>query len=101
MGRKVYELMCKLFLEGKDVEYIFAHLFLTLEWNLMSQSENVVDCHAENIFWVEDALGFHFPKTKADQLGKQSDAIWHKNLPESNEPTPLHTSIICTPIGND
>ena len=77
MSWKVYELMCNIFLEGDDEEYNFAHAFLTLEWNLMSCSENVVDCHAENLLWTEDALGFHFPCTKTDQLGKRSDAIWH------------------------
>ena len=49
MSWKVYELMCNIFLEDDDEEYIFAHAFLTLEWNLMSRSENVVDCHAENL----------------------------------------------------
>lgn len=93
MGWKVYELMCKLFLEGEDDEYIFAHLFLTLEWNLMSRSENVVDCHAENIFWVEDALGFHFPKTKADQLGKRSDAVWHVYATPASPHTCTHLSL--------
>jgi len=48
MSWKVYELICNIFLEGDDEEYIFDHSFLTLEWNLMSRSENVLDCHAEN-----------------------------------------------------
>ncbi len=77
MGWKVYELMCRLFLEGDDPEYSFAHCFLTLEWNLMSRSENVVDCHAENIIWTDDLLGFTFPKSKTDQTGKNADSIWH------------------------
>ena len=77
MGWKVYEVMCRLFLEGDDPEYSFAHCFLTLEWNLMSRSENVVDCHAENIVWNDDSLGFTFPKSKTDQTGKNADSIWH------------------------
>ncbi len=93
MGWKVYELMCRLFLEGEDNEYTFAHLFLTLEWNLMSRSENVADCHADNIFWVEDSLGFHFPKTKADQLGKRSDAIWHVYATPDSPHTCVHLSL--------
>ncbi len=38
----------------------------------MSRSENVVDCHAENLLWTEDALGFHFhcTKTETDELGR-------------------------------
>ena len=77
MGWKVYEVMCRLFLEGDDPEYSFAHCFLTLEWNLMLRSENVVDCHAENIVWNDDSLGFTFPKSKTDQTGKNADSIWH------------------------
>ncbi len=77
MGWKVYELMCQLLLEGEDPEYSFAHCFLTLEWNLMSCSENVVDCHAKNISWMNDALGFCFPKSKTDQMGKNADSVWH------------------------
>ena len=49
MSWKVYELLCNILLEGDDEEYIFAHAFLTLEWNLMSHSENVVDCYAESL----------------------------------------------------
>ncbi len=64
MGWNVSNLMCSLFLEGDDPEYSFAHCFLMLEWNLMAQSENVVDCHAENIIWNDDSLGFTFPKSK-------------------------------------
>ncbi|KAL7469831.1 hypothetical protein ACHAXS_013690 [Conticribra weissflogii] len=77
MTFEAYELMCNLLLKEKDEAYVFAHLYLTLEWNLMSRSENVNDCHAENIIWLDDALGFHFPKSKTDQLGKRGDAVWH------------------------
>ena len=38
MSFEVYELMCECFLKGEDSEYIFAHAFLTLEWNLMARS---------------------------------------------------------------
>ncbi len=36
MGYNVYKLMCQILLQGDSTEYCFAHLFLTLEWNLMS-----------------------------------------------------------------
>ena len=93
MSWKVYELICNIFLEGDDEEYIFAHAFLTLEWNLMSRSENVVDCHAENLVWTEDALGFHFPRTKTDQLGKRSDAIWHVYATPNSPSTCCHLAL--------
>ncbi len=77
MGWKVYEVMCCLFLEGDNPEYSFAHCFLMLKWNSMSRSENVVDCHTENIVWNDDALGFAFPKSKTDQTSKNADSILH------------------------
>lgn len=73
----MYEVMCHLFLEFDNPEYSFAHCFLTLECNLMSRSENLVDCHAENIVWNDDSLGFTFPKSKTDQTSKNADSIWH------------------------
>ena len=100
MSWKVYELICNIFLEGDDEEYIFAHAFLTLEWNLMSRSENVVDCHAENLLWTEDALGFHFPRTKTDQLGKRSDAIWHVYATPNSPSTCCHLALACYLFAN-
>ncbi len=90
---KVYKPICKLFLEGEDDEYIFAHLVLTVEWNFMSILENIVTCQAENIYRVEDALGFHFPKTKADQLGKCSDTVWHVYATPASPQTCTHISL--------
>ena len=58
------------FLEDDDKEYIFATVFLTLEWNLMSRSENVVDCHAENLLWTEDTLGFFSLAPRPTNLGR-------------------------------
>ncbi len=89
----VYQLMCELFLAGNDREYIFAHLFLCLEWNLMARSENVADCHADNVFWINDGLGFHFPKTKCDQMGKRGDAIWHVYANPENPAICCHASL--------
>ena len=57
------------FLGGDDEEYIFACLCLTLEWNLMSCYENGFDCHAENLLWTEDALGFIFLAPRLTKLG--------------------------------
>ena len=93
MGWKVNELMSKLFMEGEDDEYIFAHAFLACEWNLMSQAENVEDCHVDNVVWIKDALGFHFPKTKTDQLGKRSDAIWHVYATPESPQTCTHLAL--------
>ena len=77
MGWKVYELMSKLFVEGKDNEYIFAHAFLTLKWNLMVRSENVVHAHILHVSWHADCLVFCFIKSKGDQMGWNHDQEWH------------------------
>ena len=93
MGWDVYELMCKLLQEGENDEYTFANCFLTLEWNLMARSENVVNCHSENITWKDDALCFNFPKSKGDQYGKRSDAVWHVYATPHNPITCPHLAL--------
>ncbi len=42
MGFDVYKKMCKLMMKEEAKEFIFASAFLTLEWNLMAKSENVL-----------------------------------------------------------
>lgn len=34
----------------------------------MSNSDNVVDCHAENIIWNGNSLGFTSPESKHKKL---------------------------------
>ncbi len=65
--------MFKLFMMGE--EFNFACSFLTLEWNLMAQSENVVHAHMFHITWENDSLVFLF--MKSDQTGKNRDQVWH------------------------
>jgi len=69
--------MCELFLKEEGEEYLFARCFLTLEWNLMSRSENIVHAHLFHITWEDDCLAFHFAKSKTDQTGRNSDQVWH------------------------
>jgi hypothetical protein len=66
MDFKVYEQMCKLFLGEEGEEFIFARCFLTLEWNLMARSENVVHAHMFHVTWDNDSLVFRFVKSKGD-----------------------------------
>ncbi len=94
MGWKCYENMGRLFLEGDDPEYSFGHCFLTLEWNLMSHSENVVDCHAKNILWADDSLFFSFPKSKMDQMGKNADSVWHVYATSHNSHNPITCPVL-------
>ncbi len=50
--------------------------------------ENVVDCHAENIIWIDDLLGFTFQKSTTDQISKNAILVWHIY-------TALHNPITC------
>jgi len=78
MDFKVYEKICELFLKEEGEEYLFADCFLTLEWNLMSRSENIVHAHLFHITWEDDCLAFRFAKSKTDQTGRNSDQVWQR-----------------------
>jgi hypothetical protein len=45
MGFNMYKKICKQFMKLEGKEFIFAHAFLTLEWNLMARSKNVMQAH--------------------------------------------------------
>jgi len=77
MDFNIYQLMCELFMREEGEEFIFSRCFLTLEWNLMARSENVVHAHMFHITWENDSLVFRFVKSKGDQTGKKRDQAWH------------------------
>ena len=54
MGFNVYKTICELMMKEHYEEYIFARVFLILEWNLMARSENVVDVHILHVHWEDD-----------------------------------------------
>ena len=60
----VYENMCKNLYEGDDNEYLFAHAFLKMEWNLMARADNCVNVHVNHVQWQDDCLLFFFGKSK-------------------------------------
>ena len=100
MSFEVYEKMCELFLKEESKEYLFAHCFLVLEWNLMARSENVVDCHVSHIYWSNDSLVFHFAKTKSDQTGKNTDQVWHVYATPENPCTCPILALACYLFSN-
>ncbi len=55
---KVYEKICALFMVEEGEKYLFAHCFLTLEWNLMARLESIVHAHFFHITWEDDYLAF-------------------------------------------
>ncbi len=68
---RCYKLMCHLVLEGDSHEYSFGHCFLTLEWNFMSHSGNVVDCDAKNILWGWWLTWFFYPQVINGSNGEE------------------------------
>ena len=50
---QTYEKMCELIYVGGDDDYLFAHTFITMEWDLMARSDNCVNMNL-NIFQCQD-----------------------------------------------
>lgn len=70
MGFDVCKKICELFLKEEAEEFIFLRAFLTLEWNLMTRLENVVNVHILHVHWDANCLVFHFVKrAKATRRG--------------------------------
>ena len=69
--------MCQLLMRGEGDDYLFAHTFLTLEWNLLARSDNCLSMHINHIEWREDCLVFFFAKSKGNQTGENSEHPWH------------------------
>jgi len=77
MTFEVYEKMCEILYKGKDDEFLFAHSFLTMEWNLMTCSDKCVNMNINNVQFQDDALIFYFGKSKRNQYGLNAEKPWH------------------------
>ena len=77
MGYDVYNNICELFMKENGEEYNFCTCFLSLKWNLMARSENVVHAHIFYVHWDANCLVFCFVKSKGDQTGRNRDQEWH------------------------
>ena len=64
MRYDVYKKLCELLFEGEGDDYAFTHLFLTLEWNLLAQSDNCLDMNVSHVQWENDILVFNFAKNE-------------------------------------
>jgi hypothetical protein len=51
---------------------IFAHVFVTLCWNLLARCNSVATLMFNHLSWEEDALVVAFPSHKGDQEGRNS-----------------------------
>ena len=71
MSFACYNLLCEKFFEGSKDEYNFAHLFLTLEWNLIARSDNIVNLSVSDLEWNDDALIIYLKRTKTDHFSSR------------------------------
>ncbi len=86
------KLCMKLCIDDNDDEYSFAHLFVTFEWNLMSPSENLVDCYIENIFGCAILLAFNSLRPSLSSLG--NGVMMIGNMSHVCQLTLVHTYVI-------
>jgi hypothetical protein len=77
MSFACYKLLCEKFSRGEKDEYNFAHLFLTLEWNLMAWADSIVHLSMNDFEWSDDSLIVFLRKTKTDQEGANSKIPYH------------------------
>jgi hypothetical protein len=66
MSFQCCKLLCRKFLEGEKDEYMFALLFLVLEWNLIARSDNIVNLAVGDLEWSDDCLIIFLKKSKTD-----------------------------------
>ena len=76
-----YKLLATILFKSEKVEYIAAHEFLILEWNLMAIAENRVGAKIDHISFHQDTLLFDFEKTKTDQEGTKNVVACLRQLP--------------------
>jgi hypothetical protein len=67
-----YELLCSILHKSKTSEHVAAHLFLILDWNMLSRADAIVEANIELVGMSSDALRFDVGPTKTDQEGKQN-----------------------------
>ena len=77
MSYDVYSAMCEIMMKSDDPECLFAHAFLTMEWNLMARADNCVGMNINHVKWQDDSLVFFFGKTKGNQGGENAERPWH------------------------
>ena len=65
-----YNLLCCTFLKhnGSNDEFVFAHCFLTLEWNLMCRTDNLVNLSFAYIGWSDDLLLVCIAKSRTSPI---------------------------------
>ena len=73
---EVYKRLCEEMYKGKDEDCMFAHAFLTMEWNSIAISDNSVNMHVQHIQWRSDCLIFYFGTSKGNHTGERDNDPW-------------------------
>jgi hypothetical protein len=78
MSFKACVYLARLLAKSNDPEHVMLHLFLILDWQVVSRAEGVVDQHMDLSGVYEDALLVHMGPSKGDQDGtKHADHPGH------------------------
>ena len=73
----VYKRLCDVLHQGEGEDFIFAHAFLTMEWNLMARRDKCVNMHIKQIQRRSYCLIFYLGASKGNQTGERSSDPWH------------------------
>lgn len=81
-----------------------AHLYLTMQWNLMARSSNIAALLYQHFSWENDSLVIRIPRHKGDQEGRK--AMLRHVYANSEDPTvcpvtALGIHILCNPYRVD
>lgn len=69
---EAFNLLAQILFESEKQEHIAAHLFLLLEWNLISRAEMVVSALIDVICYNSDTIHFDIEKSKTNQDGTRN-----------------------------
>ena len=77
MSFACYQLLAEKFFTGEKAEYLFALLFLLVEWNLMARADNIVNLSLSDFEWSDDSLIIYLQRSKTDQEGNNAKTPYH------------------------
>ena len=69
----VYKKLCEIMFCKDNDDFLFAHTFLTLAWNLLARADNCFIMKVQHIEFQHDSMMFYFGKTKVNHTGDGSE----------------------------
>jgi hypothetical protein len=95
-----YEHLARILFMSKDPEHIAVHLFLLLDWNLISRAEQVVKTHLDLVGVSNDALKFLLERARVTRKAPSMlavSAIYLKVLVNTSDSTPSYARLLTLP----